>query len=176
MQRGNGFCRTLRSARPTTPPPIYILDVYLPQNSRGRLPNSDHHIHFLEDDIRTKCHNSANLLGPASLGYIALPKITTRRFKVRTDKVRVGIVDRHVVVGWSIFTIDKLNAPLENDMSLISTNYQVYFGPRRFVSSRGASLPFLSSPRVNFRPRLRGGMPRSLTLLESCAFQWGIFR
>ena len=45
----------------------------------------------------------------------------------------VGIADLPVGVGWSVFTYDKLNAPLENDMSIISTNYQVFF-PARGVS------------------------------------------
>ena len=125
--------------KPRAPPgrqlhPLNILDVYLPRNISDRLPDGDHHLHFLEGDVRINYHNSANLLGPSSLGYSKLPCCLIRRIKVRTNKGNAGIVDLPVGDGWSDFTIDKLNAFRENDMPIIATNYQVFrFAAFRFM-------------------------------------------
>ena len=117
--------------KPRAPPgrqlhPLNILDVYLPRNISDRLPNEDRHIHFPECDVRINYHNSTNVLGHSSLGYSKLPSRLAQRIKVRTNKGKAGIVDRPVGEGWSAFTIDKLNAFCEHDLSIIATNYQVF--------------------------------------------------
>ena len=80
-------------------PTLNILDVYSPRNISDRLPNGDRHIRFLEGALRINYHNSANLLGPSSLGYSNLPSRPARRIKVRTNKGKIGIVDRPVGGG-----------------------------------------------------------------------------
>ena len=156
-------------------PPLYILDVYLPQFINDCLSEEDHYPFFSEGDLHINYHNSTSLLEPTPLGYIKLhrSKIPPGA-KVRARNGKTGVAAGPSGAGWSVFVQEQLSNFCEKDVSVIATNYPVFSVHGVSFPVGGRFFPSGYSHTLIYDPYYSRARP--LTLVEDWSLQGGTLK